>query len=499
MMPRSARRAGSQFTRYRRVMAWLILDAGRAHGGLAVLAGLVMLASIFAEIGAIGVVIQAMALLESGEPWPSASDAWVPSKIIAAAAVTVAALLVAATGGGYASRRIKTRLRVAYQFELSERVRAALAEAPERFAVLGIASVKQAAQRGWADARGTARVLSLLIDAIVPALVLLVLVPVAVWMEPRLAAWLAVVVALASAGLWFVNVLGSRQSEAMRLAKPGASRAYVDSLARALDGERGPPEPDLRMLRHARAFEGRLIAVARGTLIGDLALAAAVVLAIYILGNRAISDGSVWSQLLTYIVVLRYTMVMFRSAVVRLTSANRFYPQAARVRKVLHAGNIQDEAIRAWRLRVHRPAVEGSDEARRLERGQTLIILGAPASDPLGELAAAMSLLGRGATPRVRFEVDGRSADWTIVNPTRAAPESSDPRDVVRVVPLHVNADAEYHPADHVAVIDASGPIGLGSHAWWQHHRAEIATAINHTPAAGSAFMDDDADEPDNE
>lgn len=78
------------------------------------------------------------------------------------------------------------------------------------------------------------------------------------------------------------------------------------------------------------AFEGRVRATEQSRLISGLFTAIMVGLLLFILGQRIITSGIGWGELLVYLVALRFAMISLQLVFGQLTTVNRFYPQIQR-------------------------------------------------------------------------------------------------------------------------------------------------------------------------
>ena len=78
------------------------------------------------------------------------------------------------------------------------------------------------------------------------------------------------------------------------------------------------------------AFEGRVRATEQSRLVSGLFTAIMVGLLLFILGQKIITSGIGWGELLVYLVALRFAMTSLQLVFGQLTTVNRFYPQIQR-------------------------------------------------------------------------------------------------------------------------------------------------------------------------
>ena len=128
------------------------------------------------------------------------------------------------------------------------------------------------------------------------------------------------------------------------------------------------------------AFEGRVRATEQSRLVSGLFSAIMVGLLMFILGQKIITSGIGWGELLIYLVALRFAMTSLQLVFGQLTTVNRFYPQIQRYGlfvsnyPVALPNNNQDLALPVT-LNIGDPLNIGSDQKLTISSGERIAAL----------------------------------------------------------------------------------------------------------------------------
>ena len=189
------------------------------------------------------------------------------------------------------------------------------------------------------DARFCGRSLRVLLLAVVPIITFLVAIASLLYINLPLTLGILLLMTFTAGFQYRVSVAGARSSTLMEKYSGGISSEY----RRIIKQQKSTSVP-LPMDRpwlnkvfekghvkgYLNATEGRLNVLMKSRLVSDIFLAAAIAIIMITMGASIIAEKHGWSNLIIYLVALRYMLVNMKSSVSRFTSLNRFYPQIRR-------------------------------------------------------------------------------------------------------------------------------------------------------------------------
>jgi hypothetical protein len=194
------------------------------------------------------------------------------------------------------------------------------------------------------DARLCGRVLRIMMDMIVPIITLLFAFGALLYLNVALT---FIILAGMSGYLFFqayVSRGGAKETKKFEGYTPLVIKILRDLLSQSITLINHLPKKASHNSRSYRsisdrsgairsqfnAFEGRVRATEQSRLVSGLFSAIMVGLLLFILGQKIITSGIGWGELLIYLVALRFTMTSLQLVFGQLTTVNRFYPQIQR-------------------------------------------------------------------------------------------------------------------------------------------------------------------------
>lgn len=194
------------------------------------------------------------------------------------------------------------------------------------------------------DARLCGRVLRIMLDMIVPITTLLVAFSVLIYLNAKLT--LIVLVCMSAFILFQAHVSrsGARDTKKFEGYTPivlkilkgllSQNSTQIEHLPKNKSHKpksyRSVSDQSGALRRQFNAFEGRIRATEQSRLVSALFTAIMVGLLLFILGSKIITSGIGWSELVVYLVALRFAMTSLQLVFGQLTTMNRFYPQLQR-------------------------------------------------------------------------------------------------------------------------------------------------------------------------
>jgi hypothetical protein len=338
----------STFARYKDVASWLLHDAYWRFRPTFLTALFLSGASLTVQFAALGVIYKYLQDNQGGELVSIRGHTFEPQSSPTLLAIAAGTVLVLFGGGiilGYWGRVRALALGRAYEEFCSRRAialvngRTGTSFGPgERLAIHG-------------DPRSCGRVARILIEAVLPALFVIVSTVVLIVLEPMVTFWLGLLVLAAGPFLYLVSVRAAGFSQRMeRTAGPAAAakRAFIRTDCGPRDAEDHQLKEAFRsgpLAENLNAYVGRRRAVEESRLITGLLMATALALILGQQGAQILTSGQGLSSLAVYLITLRLQLGNLSKVMRVLTSVNRFYPQIARHRRfLLGIPNPSDEA-----------------------------------------------------------------------------------------------------------------------------------------------------------
>lgn len=250
---------------------------------------------------------------------------------------TVLLLLLVAASFSYLATERAIRLRAAYEQFCGRRILAVSRD------VLHLPIPKEHQRHPTAYLHGLARrtstyagrIARYIVDRVVPSmLVLLIAVPVLLYVRPGLTLLVIALLGLSMALHYRLSIRAAQESLQREAAMIGSSRAYRSHLREF--GERLEPVSDEELnepFKRGPFEDHRRIEVlfhsvgARSQLLSDLTLAIVLAVILIALGATILREGTGWSTLLLYLLLLRFCMVHVRTLMSGIAECNRFYHQ----------------------------------------------------------------------------------------------------------------------------------------------------------------------------
>lgn len=244
------------------------------------------------------------------------------------------------------------------------------------------------------DARLCGRVLRIMLDMIVPIITLLFAFGVLLYLN---AALTFIILACMSGYVFFqayVSRSGAKNTKKFEGYTPLVIKILRDLLSQSTTAINHLPRKALYKSRSYRsvsdrsgairsqfnAFEGRVRATEQSRLVSGLFTATMVGLLLFILGQKIITSGIGWGELLVYLVALRFAMTSLQLVFGQLTTVNRFYPQIQRYGRFICAypvtlpDNNPDIAL-PFTLNIGDPLNIGGDQKLTISSGERIAVL----------------------------------------------------------------------------------------------------------------------------
>ena len=338
--PRLLWNFGATLARYKDVAGWLLRDAyfrfRRDFIAVLMLSG----ASLGLQFAALGVIYYYLRAVESEAPVDIVGRTFEPQASFPLLLMAAAAVLLLFGGGivlGYLGRVRALTLSRAYEEFCSKRAIALVNERAKPN--IGIPE-RRAIHR---ESRVCGIVARILINAVVPALFVIVATGILLYTDPTVTLWLGLLVAMAAPLLYWVSVRGARFTQLME--RTSARAALAKRTLVSKDHGTRPTavdDPELErafaggpLKKNLDAYVGRRRAVEESGLVTGLLMAAALVLILAQQGGQILVTGKGLSSLAIYLITLRIQLTNLSKTMRVLTSVNRFYPQIARHRRFL--------------------------------------------------------------------------------------------------------------------------------------------------------------------
>lgn len=361
----------------------------RRTGVLALGSGML---SLGGQVGALLTSVWYASLLEAGEPVTLVGRTWDPRtsvQLLALVSAAVAVLLLAHTALNYYSRLKLVALRRDYEVFCAERVLSALLR---EHAMLSGPTGEPATEGlvirlARRDARFCGRTAAMLMNAVIPAVTLVLAMVALVYLAPALTGALFVMMVLTLPLFYRVYIAGAQSATELEEQAPLAARE-VKGLLWWMRGASFPVVDPKGWLdggavkRHREAYVRRLKASEDTRFISNGLFAVAFFVIMLAFGGSILRAGQGWGLLLVYLIALRKGLSSFREVNQRLSGVTRFYPQLARYFGFVAATEQYDQQPtdeREWCVRSGEgPA--GRWEAVRLRTGQVVAL---PTAIPL--------------------------------------------------------------------------------------------------------------------
>jgi ABC-type multidrug transport system fused ATPase/permease subunit len=186
------------------------------------------------------------------------------------------------------------------------------------------------------DSRSCARAYLMAVSSIVPCLTLISSILVLVYQN-----WLMTVILIPLGVLFFlfvyrVNVSGVENSKAFEKHSPPLRDSFRDNIltlqnnTQNLLSETLAPELDNKIDDYVNSYRNLIALPYRSHLVTDIFLAVTLSSVLFGLSASAILGHSEWSNIIVYLIALRYATGALKQTSARFTVMNRFYPQLAR-------------------------------------------------------------------------------------------------------------------------------------------------------------------------
>jgi len=384
----------ARLRRYRGFVRWLLRDAILRYKGTVTAVILAGTMGVILQVKAIALVLYYASLLEHGETLQVMGRSYVaresPSLLVGFAMACLVALLLSGLLNYFAQSRTFI-LWQRYAEYCSRRVLTMLAACP-RSAPIGPECLNDSSILTIArtDANYCGRVFSLSVGMAAPVLSLAGATAVLVWLNPALTLMLLVLMSVATVFLYRVSVRGAGHSVRMEQCAQDAARQYRDLLrdhktaltpvpAMTAATQQAFGKGGIR--RYIDAYTGRLLAMSESELVSNMFMSGALSSVVLVLGWSVLAQGQGWEHLVAYLVALRYALVMFRTAGQKITSINRFYPQARRYIEFIEASGHGPEPEpapppRPWyELAADADVLPGAERRRRIAPGQRAALI----------------------------------------------------------------------------------------------------------------------------
>jgi hypothetical protein len=296
------------------------------------------------QVGAVGLILYFAKLLVKGETFSRFGMEIDPTEsyiFIFVFAALVAVVLMLSSWMSYFSQVHIIRLGTDYErlcvrrvFSILNRCRQNDAEAQRNPLYR-----KSLAQLAGQDARWLGRISINLSESIVPAGTCLVAVCVLVFISIPITGLVAVLVGISVFFYEKVSVEGVFFSTRMRITRKATKEEKSDLIDRMATSSQGP---DIEMAEidqwlttksfqeSLSSYEQRLLTASRATLIGQHLALASIFLLFLLVGAQTVLMKESWSELVVYLVALRYFLNTFQQVAKKLTRINRFYANITR-------------------------------------------------------------------------------------------------------------------------------------------------------------------------
>lgn len=244
------------------------------------------------------------------------------------------------------------------------------------------------------DARLCGRVLRIVLDMIVPFITLLFTFAVLLYLNVAL----TLIILLFMSGYvliqGYISLSGAKDTKKFEGYTPLVRKILNDLLKQktsTIDFLHKNSTKDKRSYRtladrvgaissQFNAFEGRVRATEQSRLLSGLFMATMTGLLIFIFGNKIITSGIGWGELLVYIVALKLGLTSLQIVFGQLTTVNRFYPQIQRYRRFVCAyfnqsSSSNQELVLPSTLIIEDPLITGGDLKLTINSGGLISIV----------------------------------------------------------------------------------------------------------------------------
>lgn len=376
-------------SRYKQIFFLLLSDTFYRYRKNVALIVASSLLGVGAQVGAIAILVYYVRLLENGESVSFYVFSFLPQKNLDLLLIVAACILIALVISAfliYYSRYHILKLGRKYEIFCSKRILAILSSGckiiiPKDESNHNDVYVIKLAK---SYSRYCNRVLQILLSIFFPAVTLCFAFTTVIYYNPVLTMVLIVPGLIYIIFLYRTNVEAARNSMQMENTAGGAGkefRALLEIVKSALGRITGK-EPWLdnyyntgATRKHLDAYEGRLRAVETSTFISNLFLAVCLFLVLLAMGGKTILQGQGWSELLVYVLALRFALVSLKQLTRLMTSINLFYPQFSRYFQfVLNSGYMQQclEPCERYKLIVQQNSIMSELNQMEVIRGDRI-------------------------------------------------------------------------------------------------------------------------------
>jgi hypothetical protein len=332
--------------RYRTVAAWFWRDAYRRFKFKASAILLYNVLSIGFLLGALGSVFFYIRALEKGEPIYFLGYTVLPRESVELLIfVSIAAffLFMLSFGVRFVGRLQALALGRSYEEFCSKRAIVLLANHgghPD-----AAPWVEKAGQAFQGDPRYCGRVARIAVSIVLPVMTFLGTFVLLVVLDAAMTLVILALMLVALPVLYAINLKGARHSVAMeKLATPaGQAKRGLVSIPAKRGGLLEPDSPEVEdafargpIARYSYAYVGRLRARDNSEFLTNSLMALGLTVILTIKGVELLYSGEGWSELVAYIMAVRFNLQSMTQASKILTGINRFYPQVARHHRFVH-------------------------------------------------------------------------------------------------------------------------------------------------------------------
>gem|GEM_PF-578378 len=229
------------------------------------------------------------------------------------------------------------------------------------------------------DSRNNSRVLGIILAIVVPTIILLVSICTLFYTNIFLTCLMLVFFGIASFFQYKINIVGVRNSTRMENYVRDYVVEYNQIIQRQKNLSNPLPENEAwfenelfssdKIKRYMDAYVGRLKVLETSHFVSNILFAIAIFMLLLIMGTRIIFKADNWSNLVIYLIALRYVLVNLRQLNRQITNINRFYPQIKRyflflkntetsrenrtldpVSYMIQAANSTENSLKTWQL-----------------------------------------------------------------------------------------------------------------------------------------------------
>ncbi|MEM7390749.1 MAG: hypothetical protein AAF492_00255 [Verrucomicrobiota bacterium] len=372
-------RPGGYRRHYGALAGWLARDMLKRYRGPAGAIAGASVAAAVCQVGAWGLLATLVRSLEAGEPWTGFGLSLDPRSIGPFTGLLgLSALLLAGyTLLIYAARQAAIRISRRYEDLCLKRACAVLSHLPHPDCpdANRLLEEQRLTPGAGNESRICGRLLAILLSGSAPALLLLVYGVLMLWMQPPLTIGLFLLILAGGAAQFVFNAATSKATRRFEASSLAASRERA-ARTEAFDGLALPIEQADELLESlfaegaqretVEAHHARFETIEKSRLANNMMNATVLVLGLGLGSWGVLSTWWSWSELVAYIVALRFFLVNLRQWGNILASVSRFYPLVQRYMTLARAAdNVETVGLEDWRSRSGSAFEQAAGRAKR--------------------------------------------------------------------------------------------------------------------------------------